>query len=92
MRAATDPAAWLAAQDILAYLDARRNADPLEIGREALAMTGGDLEAACRQQEDLRAEICLAWLSQQIERQPDDAIGFVRLAADTLAAAEASTG
>lgn len=38
-----------------AYIDARR----------------GDLLTACEQHESLRAEICLAWLREQIERQPE---------------------
>lgn len=84
-----DPAAWLAGHDIRAYLDAGvccgDPADPLAIGREALAMAGGDLGAACRQEADLRAEICLAWLAEQIERQPECAGELVRVAAGVVA-------
>lgn len=80
-----DPAAWLAGQDIKAYLFP--DSDPLALGREALAMAGGDLLAACRRQEGLRAEIVLAWLHQQM---PEDAAGAVLQAARTLKEAGAA--
>lgn len=67
-KAAIDPADWLAGHDIKGYLDATfAVADPLALGREALALADGDLLAACRQQEDLRAEIVLAWLAAQAD-------------------------
>lgn len=81
--AAIDPADWLAATDIKSYLDAAFS-DPLALGREAMALAGGDLLTACRQQEDLRAEVVLAWLYQQIKQQPEDALGAVLLAASVL--------
>ncbi len=61
-----DAAAWLASHDIKAYLDAAfADPDPLALGREALAMAGGDLLYACQQQEELKAEIVLAWLHEK---------------------------
>lgn len=82
-----DPAAWLAAQDIAAYLNTVFSDDPLALGREALAAAGGDLLAACRRQEDLRAEIILAWLDGEIRRAPTQASELVRLAAEVVAEA-----
>ncbi len=64
MQPIADPAAWLAGHDIKAHLDAAF-ADPLALGREALAMAGGDLLYACQQQEELKAEIVLAWLHEK---------------------------
>lgn len=85
MRASIDSADWLAAHDIKAYIDAAHGDDPLALGREALALGGGDLGAACRQHESLLAEICLAWLHEQIERQPECApLELVRAAAIVL--------
>lgn len=79
-----DPAGWLAATDIKSYLDAAFD-DPLALGREALALADGDLLTACRQHEGLLAEICLAWLHEQIERQPECApLDLVRAAAGVL--------
>lgn len=83
--AAIDPADWLAGHDIRAYIDARCGDDPLALGREALALAGGDLLTACEQHESLRAEICLAWLREQIERQPECApLELVRAAVGVL--------
>lgn len=79
-----DPAAWLAGQDIAAYIDATFS-DPLALGREALALAGGDLLIACQQREELRAEVVLAWL----EKEAPGAREAVRLAAAALAEAEA---
>lgn len=84
-RKAIDPAAGLAGHDIRAYHDARYGDDPLALGREALALASGDLLTACQQYESLRAEICLAWLHEQIGRAPECApLELVRLAADVL--------
>lgn len=83
MNTCIDPAAWLAAHDIKSYIDAPFS-DPLVLGREALSMAGGDLLTACQQQEDLRAEIALAWLAEQIERQPECAGELVRVAAEVV--------
>ena len=64
-------------EDTLAILDAtepnddRSSAFRHDYKREALALAGGDLLNACEQHESLRAEICLAWLREQIERQPE---------------------
>lgn len=79
-KAAIDPADWLAATDIKGYLDATF-ADPLELGREALALADGDLLAACRQQEDLRAEIVLAWLAARAAEDGPAATDGIMLAA-----------
>lgn len=78
-----DPAGWLAGLDIKGYIDSVFS-DPLALGYEALAGAGGDLLTACHQEEDLRAEIVLAWLYQQIKQQPEDALGAVLLAASVL--------
>lgn len=85
-REGIDPAAWLAGHDIKAYIDARCGDvhDPLALGREALVLAG-DLLAACRQAEDLRGEIVLAWLAEQIERQVECApLELVGIAAGVL--------
>lgn len=66
--------------------------DSLAIGREALAMAGGDLALACEQQPELKSDIVLAWLSIQIARTPQNALLLVRLAADTLADVEDFVG
>lgn len=58
--------------------------DALVLGREALAMAGGDLLTACLSRDELKAEIVLAWLEQQIRRQPARALVLVRLAGDVV--------
>lgn len=80
-KAAIDPADWLAGHDIKGYLDATNFADPLALGREALALAGGDLLAACRQQEDCRAEIVLAWLAARAAEDGPAATDRIMLAA-----------
>lgn len=53
-----DPRDWLASHDVLAYL---HDADPAEMGREALAMAGVD---AVERFPDLAAEIAAAMLDE----------------------------
>lgn len=50
----------------LRTLDEKYN-HPLAVGREALALAYGDLQAAVRQQPELAADIVLAWLEREID-------------------------
>lgn len=56
----------------------------IKLGREALEMAGGDLQTACRQQEDLQPETVLAWLDREIRKTPAAALELVHLAAQVL--------